>query len=439
MNPSRRHSTSDSALQHREGIVYVAVLFTALLVTTLVATAVSLNTTSIQRESDRANKSRAMRIAESEMHRVASLMRTNSLWRTSLTNGTYSSWRNWSAGNSAISGLSQQVRHQFIDADGLLDDDFTDDVELTVHARVGLAEYAVTSKLVWDPAPLSILKYAVTATNQLNFENGAISSEHPIQVGGDCTETSGGIVVAPRLECSGDIPMTVRGDEGESNVEVPTRDLVATYTSTSTAIPATGIRQGAGARYLDEKLLSPTANPFGTPNGDGRYAITMDQQKLVISNCRINATLVIEGATEIEIRGAVVWTCPAEPDAILITDAPVRFIAIENELDENALAINFNPAASPYRSSWANNTTTDRFPSEFRGLIYSTSDVVFEPTASGDNLKITGMMTARSITISGLVSFFAFDEMVANPPLELCDPVPMQFESGSWRRTESPR
>ncbi|MGB7329212.1 MAG: hypothetical protein WBD31_30300 [Rubripirellula sp.] len=439
MTSSRRHPASDNSKQLREGIVYVAVLFTALLVTTLVATAITLSTTSIQRESDRANKSRAMRIAESEMHRVASLMRSNSQWRTSLANGNYSPWRNWSAGNSGTTVLSQQVRHQFIDADGMLDDDLTDDVELTVHARVGLAEYAITSKLVWDPAPLSILKYAVTATDQLNFEDGAISSQRPIQVGGNCTAASSGILVAPRLECSGDVPIAVRGDQGESNVEVPARDLVALYRSTSTTIPAAEIRQGAGARYLDEKLLSPTANPFGAPSPTGRYAVQMDQQKLVIQNCRINATLVIEGATEIEIRGAIVWTCPMTPDAILVTDAPVRFTAIENELNENTLAINFNPVTSPYRSNSANNTTTDRFPTEFRGLIYSSSDTVFEPTASGDNLPITGMTMARSITISGQISFFAFDELVTNPPLELCNPAPMQFEHGSWRRTESPR
>ncbi|TWU56533.1 hypothetical protein Poly51_24440 [Rubripirellula tenax] len=423
----------------RGGFLYVAVLFTSLIVSILVVTAISNSTQRAKEQSDWVDRGLAVRAAESEMHRLASMMRDSSLWRQEMLSGRFSAWRPWSTGTAIIRGSNREVRHRYVDQDGSLDNDPTHPVDVTVHARVGRSQYAITTTLQWDRQPLSILNYGMTAVQNVHFQDdGSITCERPVQVGENCTESSGGLMVTPLLHCDGTTQMTLRGDLAPDALIQPSRDLVETYQQISGPMARTAIPSGGTGRVIRDRLISATSNPFGPADASGIYHVDMKGEKLVIEHSRIDATLVIESASEIEIRGAVTWSYSAHPDAILVTDSPVRFVAMEPELSEASRAVHFNPTGSGYRGMYGNTTLTDRFPTELRGLIYSQSSIQFEPLVDGSNLIVTGMIVGHSIEIRGNVSVFALDELFSNPPDALCNPVPMRIVRGSWRRIESP-
>ncbi len=144
-----------------------------------VTAALTISTSSLRGETDRSGRGQALRFAESEIHRQAAIMRTSSLWRSSETNNVFSNWHPITANGVDVTGTSL-VRHRFNDTDGLLADDLTDTVELTVHAKVGRSEAAITVRLESDPAPLNLLRYSVTAADDIQFESGgALSCEAP--------------------------------------------------------------------------------------------------------------------------------------------------------------------------------------------------------------------------------------------------------------------
>lgn len=423
----------------RQAFLYVAVLFTTLIVMVSVTAALTISTSNLRGETDRSSRGQALRFAESEIHRQASMMRTSSLWRSTATNNVFSAWHPITANGIDVTG-SSLVRHRFYDSDGLLADDLTDSVELTVHAKVGRSEAAITVQLESDPAPLNLLRYSVTAADDMRFESGgALSCERPVQVFDDCKTDTWGILTTPQLACSGDLQMTLRGDLVGSSVTLPGYDVVAKYIALGTELPLGSIPQSDGDLVIQDQLLSPTANPFGVTDPAGIYWLDAGGRDVIISDCRFDATLSIQNAGQVEIRGGIVWNYPTNPDVILATNAPIRFTGVEATLDEAVRGRNFNPASSPYRQSLSNNTATDLYPTELQGVVYSSDDFRLDPLISNTSLHVTGAIVAKDVRIDGYVTVTQLDELLSVPPPGLSDPTPMRFVRGTFRRVASPQ
>ena len=111
---------------------------------------------------------------------------------------------------------------------------------------------------------------------------------------------------------------------------------------------------------------------------------------------------------------------------------------VESTLDENARGVNFNPSSSPYRQTLSNASTTDTYPTELRGVIYTTSNVRVNPLIGDATLRLTGILIGRDIRIEGHMTVTPLHSLLDNPPQGLSDPTPMQFVRGSFRRIESP-
>jgi hypothetical protein len=422
-----------------KGFLYVAVLFVSLIVMASVAAALSISTSTLQGETGRSNRVEALRLAESEIHRQAALMKTSALWRTDSTHNVFSSWRSLEV--DGVPATKTQVRHRFVDSDGDLADDPTDPVELTVHAKIGRSEAAISVQLESAPVPIDLLRYSITTGHNLRFlpTGGAISCERPVQVSRNCVGYSG-ILTTPLLECSGNVRPTLRGDLADESVTLPSQDVLAGYVARGTEIPRATIPRAANGQDLEikDRLLSPTANPFGATDPAGIYWIDANNRKVNISHCRFDATLIILDASWIQVKDGVVWNYPTTPDVIIAADSEIWFKHLDTTLDETARNVNFNPASSPYRQTLSNVTTTDVYPPELRGIIYTTHDVGLEHTHDGVQ-HLTGLIVCNKLIVDDArMTITPLDELLSNPPPGFADPTPMRFVRGTFRRIASP-
>ena len=418
----------------RSGYVYVAVLFTTLIVVATVGVSLSVSTASLRSEMDRNDRVEAIRIAESEIHRLAAAMRVSGGWRSDNVSGQFSDWRDWDVATAtAIDPATRRVRHRYTDPDGLLDDDDSDSVQLIVHCRVGSARTALAVTMEPDPQPLEILGCSVTCTDDMLFaSNGLVVTERPVFSADDCTGVSG-LLVTPRLDCGGSATVTLRGDLGDATINLPSYDVPDRYKSMGTEIDVDSLPLSGGQRIIQDRVVSSSVNPFGTADPAGIYWIDADGEGIHIADCRIDATLMVEDASEIRLSGGLNWNYPTTPDAILVTDSPITFGDVQSQLSEADRSTNFNPPAVPYRGTLSNTTTIDIYPTELRGFVYTSEDILVE--SHGDFLlPIVGGLLGRDITVEGRLSVRHLDQWLDMPPSGLSNRVPMRFVRGTWRR-----
>jgi Tfp pilus assembly protein PilX len=432
--------------KRRSGYLYVAVLFTTLIISAVVTASLTVSTSNARSSADRSNRKSALRLAESELHRVAARLSDQSSWRTDHTSGQWTTWIAIDSGFVAASSLSMTsddsaaaVRYRLTEADDDLRDDLRDQTVLTAHARVGQSQAAVSVTLQPSYPPLPILNYGLTATDDLELEDdGTLSSDGIVQVVDDCKTNTSGVLISPQLECSGSVQFNVRGSIAAANVTLPSHNVVDVYAENATTIAIGALSSSAGERQMQDVVLTSQNNPFGTPDPLGVYKIDAQGSVIRISHCRIDATLVIQNCPRVEVAGGITWSFPNQADAILVTDGLIRFDNLDSALDESSRGTNFNPPSSPYRLIDSNNNQSDTFPTELRGIIYAVDDIEFEPLSDNSRLLITGAVIGSDVRVSGDVSITRLTELIDTPPVAFADWEPLQFQRGSFRRVETP-
>ncbi len=423
---NRRSRTSPS----REGYLYVAVLFTSLMVAVIVAGSLALSTSKMRQENDRADRLLAIQLAESELQLQSTRMQASTQWRNSLANDQFSGWRELFGGS---------VRHRYFDSDTSLSDDDFDNVTLTVHARVNNAEVALSIELANAKSPHSCLNYGVTSTEDLRInDSGNITSEMPIQVGDDCTSNSFALLVAPKVEYSDQLTVVVRGDTGASDVVGPPVNLIDLYSTLGTQIDAVAIPQQSGDLVIQDVVISPTSNPYGSTNPNGVYLLDSQGKRVVIRNCRIEGTLVVFNNSSVLVGGAMCWNSLDPARAALISAGSVTFDAMEAVLSEQVRSTNFNPASTPNRGGVSNTSALDTYPTSIRGVVCSLEDIYITPMVGNERLHFYGSLCARQLVVTARVSIFTELGLLSNPPLGFHDPAKMKFVARSMRRVATP-
>ena len=420
----------------RGGYLYVAVLITSLVVAGAIATAVTLDTARLSTINAGVDRDAAIRLAESELHRSTALLRSDANWRTRFASGSPSSWTGYESFHVV---QNAEARFVISDLDGDLADDPFDEFDLIAHARFGSAQAAVAVTIETGFAPLELLNYAVTAFDDLQCQNGAVLvCEDPIQVADDCKTNSFGVVVTPKLEYDGYNQLAVRGDQAPSDVDPIGFDVVDRYSAIGTQISVASLPNVAGAWTIEAVALSKDLNPFGSADPDGIYWLDAAGQQVNLSNLRINATLVIKNASRVLLSGASSMEPPRAGEAILVADSRIIFESIQPQLDEIALGVNLNPPAAPYRQTDANSVIADQFPTEFRGIVYSQSDIEIRSTIDGSPLRITGQLICNDLRVSNDVYVSAYPESLEQIPHGLSDPQQLRLRSGTYRRIDTP-
>ncbi len=186
----------------------------------------------------------------------------------------------------------------------------------------------------------------------------------------------------------------------------------------------------AGTRYIENVVLGNTANPFGNKliSANGAYFIDVPGENLLIRDSRINASLVVESASKIEIGNAVSWEPTGRNFPALIANAPISDLTANTILSEDTIGVNLNPSGSPYRGV-SDIDASDSYPGLINGAIVSTGDILLGglsplsgPVHSGTNINVTS---------SNLNINFPSDIILNPPPGFFADPPKMRLITSS--------
>ncbi|MEO1524193.1 MAG: hypothetical protein AAFX06_02100 [Planctomycetota bacterium] len=419
-----------SLRRRRGGYLYVAVLFTSLIVGAAVAIALSLDTTRLKSQNANADRGTALRLAEGELQRLAVQLDEDASWRFNETHAALSAWR------STIEGA--RIRYQVNDADGDLSDDDLDDAQIVAHVVYGSSQAAVSVNLETGFAPLDMLRYSVTSTDDIELENGSLLvTEGHVQVQDDCKTVTTGAIVCERLECSNQIQVPVRGDIAASSVDVPTGgEIIDRYVATGTEIPYANLPND-GLKGLRRIVLSKNVNPMGPTDPNGIYWIDCGGQAIYIGEARIHATVAIRNAAFVLFTGGLIWESPEPMGAIFLSGSPVFFNGYNSHLDETATGVNFNPQLVPIEGEF-DATTDDRYGSLMRGVFYCRNNVTLFSSVDSAPIHLTGSMIARDLILNVDLHVHSAPELMTSVPFGFVDTQRVRFLSGTFRRVPVP-
>lgn len=229
----------------------------------------------------------------------------------------------------------------------------------------------------------------------------------------------------------GDLPVSWTGALVGALLRVETASSTgALYVDDASMSTGTG-------RVLQQVVLSPSSNPFGSgsTNAQGVYVLDCQGQKLIVENCRIVGTLVIlnPGLGSL-IAGSMNWQPAMANYPALLCNGNLTIATRDVALSEWTLGVNFNPPGTgyPYGQAAGDNDWADAYPSVIQGMIYDSASLVF-----GGSVRIDGLVVSNGgIAVNGgSVSISYEPTTLEDPPpgFEPSDPV-MQLVPGSCRQ-----
>ncbi|MFN7020920.1 MAG: hypothetical protein ACK4WH_06285 [Phycisphaerales bacterium] len=401
----------------RRGGAYVLVLGAATLLTVAGLSAVAVMRTSIGRVVMSRDWSAAGVLAESSIEGALSRINTEPTWRSDFRTSPV-------AGPTSIGGGTASFRIED-PSDGDLSNNPKDPVRIIGVGKVGQARRAYAVEARWVPPPaLEVLNHAVYATGSINCRGAARAVGGGIRCAGTLTNSSTLLadVWASSVSNSGTIAGEVR--EGGSSLSPLSDGTLASLASRGTVINYGSLSGGS----IDRVLLSPGANPYGAPNADGIYVISVPAlSTLTIRRSRIVGTLVVQLglSSSLQVRDEVNWERSDDNLPTLIVSATalssVGFSGSSNPLSEGLLGVNFNPASTPYNGQ-SDTDTADTYPTEVRGVIHISTLLASVTCGHGFTLNGT-LITEGSLTIDAGASF-NHDATVLNSP-------PAAYQTGS--------
>jgi len=381
----------------RRGSAYVLVLVTAMILTVIGISSVAVSRVENRRAAMARNASEARLLAMTAIEHARVTIESTPLWTTlyvgkdlplttSYGGGTFE-WRITDRGDGSytIRGTGRKGGATRI-------------LSATYGASGGLA---VLGKAAYAAG-------AVVTGSTTNFVGGAIAC-------GDTHTNNGAIngnVEAVKFVNAG----TVSGMITPGSVlPLPSSSVVGYYTSMATPILYT-----ATLGSISTKLISANSNPYGLPNSNGVYSITVPASStLTITKSRLVATLVVTlgpGAT-LRLQQANLWEKPAGNFPVLIVNAlgagTIDMNGFTQQLSEPGTLVNFNPLGTPYEGVW-DLDILDLYPTEVRGLVHVLG--ANSVTSSGSNFYLKGVLVTEGKFNPGSNSTYARDASIASSP-----------------------
>ncbi len=414
--------------EERSGFLYLSVLFTSLIVIATAAAAFSISTNRLRSEQTEVDASRAMRAAESETHRIASIISTADLsWRSNEANGTLSA-RRAGDGNAVL-------RYSLADSDGNLADDPSDPVDITCIAAVGNANRSIACTLTPVVKPLSLLSNAMISAGSIQFATGAtFACSGTVESGSSVIVAAGATVSASSWKATAAVAPLARGEHVVTGriVSIPASTITSNYIALGTQIPVASLPFESGARRLRRVVITSSLNPYSSPDSDGVYWIDAAGAALVISECRIDATLVVINCSQVTITSANLWKPPIEGGAAILTTAAIRIDGTVKVLREWTAAVNCNPVLAPWRGI-GDVDMSDRYTSSLEGIVYTPGLFDWTATNAANGMMVRGTIVCGSAVISGPMFMDDDRSSELKPPLGFRSYDSMRFVRGSWR------
>ncbi|MFN7448720.1 MAG: carbohydrate binding domain-containing protein [Pirellula sp.] len=196
------------------------------------------------------------------------------------------------------------------------------------------------------------------------------------------------------------------------------------------AVSIQDAERDAGTRYIEHVVLGSGSNPYGpgTVSANGIYSIYAPGEKIIIRNCRINGTIVVQSADEVRLENAISWEPTGRNFPALIANTSIEESTSVASLQEDTIGINANPASAPYRGV-SDNDTSDSYPSLISGAMVSTNDILLRGVS-----ELSGPVVSDSeieVRSTDLKINFRSDMILNPPPGFFADPPPMRLTLSS--------
>ena len=380
-------------MQRRVGSVYLAVLLASLMVASLSMCAITTARYYARDLHEEADLRHAQLAADAALEWSIAKINATSNWRIAHVNNVDSSPQ--SLGEATL-------RYRLIDLDGNLADDPLDPCDLLVTARVRNAIFCWRATLNADGGPLSCLAHAASAKSGVTPQLSALwSTDGSVASGGNISVSTTASLTAD-CHAVGTMSGSIYGSTktiAANELVIPSASVLEPYLTMGTAIPASLLPKLLGTLRMDKQLLSAQANTIsGQLNPSAIYVIDCQNQSIIISNSRLQCTLILTNVgSSSRVEQSVFWEAGRSDYPALLADGRFEFALTRDPLSEST--VNFNPPGTPYRGvSDSSNTTV--YPSHLRGLFYasgrvqvntssSTSDI-FGLIVSGENIQGSG-------------------------------------------------
>lgn len=409
----------------RRGGVYVAVLGASMLVTLIGLGAMAAVRAQRLQVNNTTDMMKARLYAEAGLELGVAWVRGDPNWRSNRTPGLWASAQPIGDGTFAV-----EVR----DA---VDSSFTNRPYDPIYVRGigvrGNAQQIVQATMTPKGVPMDLLGTALHASSQIRVRSG-----RTLTAQGAPVSTNGGLrndgTIDGSVECTLTlIPGTITGSLTllVPDKPMPSSGLMNLYVNLGTVISPGGT--------IDRAVLTPTRNPWGTPDADGLYVINLSSD-LTIRNTRLQGTLVIRGSgRRVTIEEAVFFE-PARADyPVIITDAEllIRHNSAGLNLSEASLGTNFNPANAPYLGE-TDNDQSDTYPNEIRGVVHTRDVLEIESNPLIRGLVIVEAKdSSEAVDVDGNLTIIYDPALFASPPVGYTKSVEMVFKPGSWTQVVS--
>lgn len=337
---------------NRKGSIYITVLGVSSLVMVLGISSVISNRIQVRENIMIQQGSNAKSNAESGLAFGLNLIKTNTQWRTDFNTadgrlGPYTMPNN--QGTFELVAIDT--------SDGNLINNITDPVTLYATGRDGNGAYHLAVDIESKETGIPPLAGNIYAASNLQVSSGTFTAEKNLFVGGDVNSLITPIVADIDYGSTYTITAmtgSLRALDPDFNAnQLPNiAALITEYKALGEVIRYQKIPYTSGKRTLSNLTISTTSTPFGGwKSPKGVYYINCRNEELIIENCTIDATLVLDNATGITIKGNTTWKGPSSNFPAVIAESSGAMI-IEN------------------------NTGT----TSIQGIIYSNSDVQFKGT-----------------------------------------------------------
>ena len=325
----------------RRGSTYIMVLSSSMIVT--VIGLASLLAVRVQRRSmQMTNDTAEARLCAQSAIELGLLYVQDQDWRSTWANGTWLSEQPLGSGRFSLEGIDPR--------DNDLSDSEDDPVLLTGTGMKGGAVHKVQITLVPTVKPLESLNTCLHSREDIDVANGdqLTVTGAPVSANDslDNHGTINGDAEAGRIASQGSITGTLTvPTPGKA---MPDLDIINDYINKATWIPYTAT--------IENKVLTPTHNPWGWANSEGVYYIYTHNSNLTIRDSRIHGTLLVNtGDGKLILEDAVFMQNYRSYYPVLIVQGRARIRcgggALSDTPSERRSRVPGRWPASPCRSS----------------------------------------------------------------------------------------
>jgi hypothetical protein len=287
---------------------------------------------------------------------------------------------------------------------------------MLVTAQVGSAVHAWRCGLEPAGGAVNVLSYAVASSDDIAINwLGSWSTDQSFVSSGNISTMPFYSYLTANCYAGGSAWGLITGAQNSftTTLEMPDAGALEYYLRSGTTISAATLPLVSGERLISGALMTSATNTLnGKVNAKGIYIIDGGGSNITLKDSRLQATLVVRNAARIQISNAVLWEAAEGNFPCLLADCPVTLDVERYPLTESAAGRNLNPTGSPYRGQ-SDADTSDSFPSQLRGLFFSTQAVSL---TAGAETELVGCLVCKGLAGSGKLFVYYRSVFASNPP-----------------------